>query len=79
MKEKNGLDKSAFNNFNFNDDNSKESKDIKKMRQKVIKFNENALKCENFCWKKEEVLHFKTYWCKKINKACIFANCPKNK
>lgn len=73
MREKNGLDRNAFNNFdNFGNDDFKES-----MRQRIVKFNENALKCENFCWKKGEI-HSKIYWCKKTNKACIFANCPKN-
>lgn len=77
MREKNGLDRNAFNNFNFDNNDFKESKDRKKMRQKIVKFNENAPKCENFCWKKGEI-HSKIYWCKKTDKACIFANCPKN-
>lgn len=76
MKEKNSLDKKVF--IDFNNDDFKESKERKRMRQKIGKFNENALKCKNFCWKKEE-LHSQVYWCKEINKACIFANCPKNK
>ena len=76
MREKYSLDKNVF--IDFNNDDFKESKERKRMRQKIGKFNENALKCENFCWKKEE-LHSQVYWCKKINKACIFANCPKNK
>jgi len=54
MREKNGLDRNAFNNFN-NEENVKESKDRKKMRQKVIKFNEKAPKCENFTMKEGEV------------------------
>ena len=41
MREKNGPDRNAFNNFN-NEENVKESKDGKKMRQKVIKFNEKG-------------------------------------
>ena len=73
MREKNGLDKNTF----FGSDDFKESKNRKKMRQKVIKFNKDALKCENFCWRKGEI-NSKIYWCKKIDKACIFANCPKN-
>lgn len=76
MREKNGLDRKISNNFYDNDD-FKESKDRKKIRQKTTKFIENAPKCENFTWKKREI-HSKIYWCKKIDKACIFANCPKN-
>lgn len=63
MREKNGLDRNAFNNFG-NDDSKEESKDKKKIRQKVMKFNEDAPKCKNFCWRKGE-LHSKIYWCKK--------------
>ena len=74
MREKNGLDKNALNNILF-DDNSKKTK--KKINEIVEKFNEKAIKCKNFCFKKEE-LHSQVYWCKKINKSCIFTNCPKN-
>lgn len=75
MREKNGLDRNAFSNSFFNE--QKELKDKKKMHQKISKFINNAPKCENFCWKKGEI-HSKIYWCKKIDKVCIFANCPKN-
>ena len=75
MREKNYLDRRAFINLSNND--FKESKDRKKMRQKIVKFNENAPKCENFIMKEGEI-RLKIYWCKVIDKACIFANCPKN-
>lgn len=75
MKKKNGLDKNALSNLCNN--NFKESKDKKKMRQKIVKFNENSPKCENFCWKNGEI-HSKIFWCKKIDRTCTFFNCPKN-
>lgn len=77
MREKNGLDRNAFSNFYNDDNNFKESEDRKKIRQKVIKFNKNAPKCENFMLEEGEI-RCKIYWCKVINKFCSFYNCPKN-
>lgn len=74
MREKNGLDKNALNNIIFDNDFKKTKKKINKI---VEKFNEEAIKCKNFCFKKEK-LHSQIYWCKKTDKSCIFTNCPKN-
>ena len=41
-------------------------------------YNKEAPKCENFCWKEVD-LKSKIYWCKKIDKACNYAQCPKGK
>lgn len=73
MREKNGFDKRIFNNFG----NPFKEPKLSEISQKIVDFNKNASKCENFCWKEGE-LHSKIYWCKKIDKSCIFTNCPKN-
>lgn len=77
MKEKNGLDKSAFQNLRFYNKNFKELKDRKKINQKMTKFIQDAFKCENFTLKQGE-MKCKVYWCKVTNKSCNFCNCPKN-
>ena len=78
MREKNGLDRSISNFINFSSEELKKSKERKRTKQKVSDFNKKALNCENFCLKNGE-MRLKTYWCKEINKFCIYSNCPKNK
>ena len=79
MRTKNRLDKKISNIFAEESKmrNPKEKKELE-LRAKVEKFNKEVLKCENFCWKEGD-LKSKIYWCKKINKACKYAQCQKVK
>lgn len=74
MREKNGLDKNVF--IDFTNENFKENRAKKELAKKISEFNSSCINCKNFTLKKEE-LRIKVYWCKKINKACIYSNCPK--
>ena len=79
MRTKNRLDKKISNTFTEESKirNPKEKKELE-LRAKVEKFNKEAPKCENF-YLKEGDLKSKIYWCREIDKACNYAQCPKGK
>lgn len=77
MRQKNGLDR-YVNIYDIIPDIPFESKTRKNKRAKVIKFNENAPKCEFFKMKKGEI-RSQIYWCSKIDQPCHFSRCPKRK
>ena len=73
MKEKNGLDKRITSSSSYQNEVIKKEK--RKTKEKVLNFNKKASKCKSFFIKQGE-LKIQTYWCKKINKACTYCNCP---